>query len=145
MKTGYQRDELISIRKKLKAENKKVVFTNGCFDLLHAGHVDYLAKAKALGDVLIVGLNTDNSIKRIKGDKRPITPETERALVISNLKAVDYVTLFDEDTPHELSGALAPEAADVVWWFSCSGTRQANPRLAKWHLNSPSSLLHGEV
>ena len=102
-------EEIKSIRSVLKADNKKVVFTNGCFDLLHAGHIDYLNKAKALGDVLIVGLNTDSSVKRIKGDKRPIINEDERAEIISNLKPVDYVVFFDEDTPAELINELVPD------------------------------------
>ena len=102
-------EEIKSIRSVLKADNKKVVFTNGCFDLLHAGHIDYLNKAKILGDVLIVGLNTDSSVKRIKGDKRPIINEDERAEIISNLKPVDYVVFFDEDTPAELINELVPD------------------------------------
>ena len=102
-------DEIKSIRKKLKSENKKVVFTNGCFDLIHAGHIDYLSKAKAMGDILIVGLNSDASIKRIKGDKRPILKEDERAFIISNLKPVDYITIFEEDTPAELIEEIIPD------------------------------------
>ncbi|MGA7722382.1 MAG: D-glycero-beta-D-manno-heptose 1-phosphate adenylyltransferase [Ignavibacteriaceae bacterium] len=102
-------DELKAIRQNYKKEKKKVVFTNGCFDLIHAGHVDYLSKAKELGDVLIVGLNSDTSVKRIKGDKRPILLEAERAFVISNLKPVDYVTIFEEDTPANLIGQLIPD------------------------------------
>ena len=102
-------EEIKLIRSALKADNKKVVFTNGCFDLIHAGHIDYLNKAKALGDVLIVGLNTDNSVKRIKGDKRPIISEDERAEIISSLKPVDYVVFFDEDTPAELINELVPD------------------------------------
>ncbi len=102
-------EEIKSIRKKLKAEQKKVVFTNGCFDLIHAGHVDYLSKAKALGDILIVGLNSDSSIKRIKGDKRPILNEQERAFIISNLKPVDFIVIFDEDTPAKLIDEVIPD------------------------------------
>lgn len=102
-------EEIKLIRSALKADNKKVVFTNGCFDIIHAGHIDYLNKAKALGDVLIVGLNTDNSVKRIKGDKRPIISEDERAEIISSLKPVDYVVFFDEDTPAELINELVPD------------------------------------
>lgn len=101
--------ELKQIRAKLKDENKIVVFTNGCFDILHAGHVDYLTKAKELGDILIVGLNSDSSVKRLKGSSRPITNENERAFVISQLKAVDYVVLFDEDTPLNLISELIPD------------------------------------
>jgi len=102
-------EEIKLIRSALKAESKKVVFTNGCFDIMHAGHIDYLNKAKALGDVLIVGLNTDDSVKRIKGDKRPIINEDERAEIISNIKPVDYVVFFDEDTPDELINELVPD------------------------------------
>ncbi len=102
-------EEIKSIRKKLKAENKKVVFTNGCFDLIHAGHVDYLSKAKALGDILIVGLNSDSSIKNIKGDKRPILNQPERSFIISNLKPVDFVVIFDEDTPAKLIEEIIPD------------------------------------
>ncbi|MCK9211875.1 MAG: D-glycero-beta-D-manno-heptose 1-phosphate adenylyltransferase [Ignavibacteriaceae bacterium] len=109
MRPIYTRAEILQIRKKLKAEKKKVVFTNGCFDVLHAGHVDYLNKAKAAGDVLILGLNSDASVKKIKGEKRPIVPQEERAFILSNLKAVDYVTLFDEDTPQEIIGELIPD------------------------------------
>lgn len=103
------RSEIIEIRKNLKAQNKKVVFTNGCFDILHSGHVDYLNKARAAGDALIVGLNTDSSIKRIKGEKRPVLDQNERAFLIANLKAVDYVTFFDEDTPEIIIKDLVPD------------------------------------
>jgi len=109
MKCLKSLEEIKSIRSTLKADNKKVVFTNGCFDLIHAGHIDYLNKAKALGDVLIVGLNSDYSVKRIKGEKRPIINEDERAEIISNIKPVDYVVLFDEDTPAELIKELVPD------------------------------------
>ncbi len=102
-------DELVEIRKNLKAENKKVVFTNGCFDIIHAGHVDYLTKSKALGDILIVGVNSDFSVRKIKGEKRPILSERERSYIISNIKPVDYVTLFDEDTPGKLIETLVPD------------------------------------
>jgi len=102
-------DEIKLIRSALKADKKKVVFTNGCFDIIHAGHIDYLNKAKALGDILIVGLNTDDSVKKIKGDKRPIINQDERAEIISNLKPVDYVVFFDEDTPAELINKLVPD------------------------------------
>jgi len=109
MKSIYTREEILEIRKQLKAEKKKVVFTNGCFDVLHAGHVDYLNKAKAAGDVLILALNSDASVKRIKGEKRPIVSEEERAFILSNLKAVDYVTMFNEDTPQEIISELIPD------------------------------------
>ena len=101
--------ELKAIRSKLKASGKKVVFTNGVFDLIHAGHVDYLVKAKALGDVLIVGLNSDESVKRIKGENRPILKQEERAFILSNLKQVDFVIFFNEDTPEKLISELVPD------------------------------------
>ncbi len=103
------RIEIIKIARKLKSEGKKIVFTNGCFDILHAGHVDYLAKAKEKGDVLIVGLNTDKSVSKIKGPLRPIINEIERAFVLSNLRSVDYVTLFNEETPWELISKIIPD------------------------------------
>lgn len=106
LKSDY---EIQPIRKKLISENKKVVFTNGCFDILHSGHVDYLTKAKALGDVLIVGLNSDKSIRKIKGEKRPIVSENNRAIIISALKPVDYVVFFDEDTPARLIDDIVPD------------------------------------
>lgn len=102
-------EEMKAIRMRLRDEKKKVVFTNGCFDLIHAGHVDYLTKAKEMGDVLIVGMNSDDSVRRIKGDKRPILLEQERAFIISNIKAVDYVVLFEEDTPAKIIGTLIPD------------------------------------
>ena len=102
-------EELKEIRKILKQSNKKVVFTNGCFDVLHAGHVDYLAKAKECGDILILGLNSDSSVKVIKGSKRPIVPELERAFILKNLKSVDYVILFNEPTPKELIDQIIPD------------------------------------
>ena len=102
-------EEIKLIRSALKADNKKVVFTNGCFDLIHAGHVDYLSKAQAFGDVMVVGLNSDASVMRIKGSKRPILKKTERSFIISNLKPVDYVVLFDDDTPKLLIEELLPD------------------------------------
>jgi len=109
MEAVKTRSEIVEIRNKLKKEKKKVVFTNGCFDLIHSGHVDYLTRAKKLGDILIVGINSDSSVRRIKGEKRPITPEKERSIIISNLKPVDFVTLFEEDTPAELIKELKPD------------------------------------
>ncbi len=94
---------------KAKEVGLKVVFTNGCFDLLHAGHVDYLRKAKDLGNILVVALNSDESIGRIKGSSRPIVTFEERAFVMANLKPVDYVTIFDEDTPYELIKTIVPD------------------------------------
>lgn len=102
-------EELRSIREEFKQTKKKVVFTNGCFDILHKGHVEYLTKAKLLGDVLTVGINTDRSTRRIKGEKRPIVSETERAFIVAGLSSVDYVCLFDEDTPFEIIRAIVPD------------------------------------
>ena len=101
--------DLVQIRKKLKRAEKKVVFTNGCFDIVHRGHVEYLTKAKALGDVLFVGMNTDASARRLKGPTRPIVCQDDRALVLAAFRVVDYVCLFDEDTPHELIKAIVPD------------------------------------
>jgi len=103
------REKLIALRKRWKEEGKKVVFTNGCFDVLHAGHVDYLTKAKAFGDILLVALNSDKSTRSIKGEKRPIVKEKERAFILANLKAVDFVTFFDEDTPEQIIDELIPD------------------------------------
>ena len=90
-------------------ENKKIVFTNGCFDIVHRGHLDYLAKAAALGDKLIIGLNTDNSVKRLKGDNRPVIDEYSRAFLLASLCFVDAVMLFDEDTPYNLIKTVQPD------------------------------------
>lgn len=103
------RADLVQIRKKLKREGKKIVFTNGCFDIVHRGHVEYLTKAKVLGDVLLIGMNTDASVRRLKGAKRPIVCQDDRALVLAALRVVDYVCLFDEDTPYELIKAVVPD------------------------------------
>lgn len=103
------RKEIKKLRKQFKTEGKKVVFTNGVFDLIHAGHVDYLVKAKEMGDVLILALNSDESVKRIKGNKRPILLQDERAFIVSNLKPVDYVTFFEENTPAEIINDLIPD------------------------------------
>lgn len=93
----------------LKRRCGKVVFTNGCFDVLHFGHVYYLLEAKKLGDVLVVGLNSDSSVRRLKGDTRPINGERERAFVLAALACVDYVVLFEEDTPKELIEVVKPD------------------------------------
>lgn len=92
-----------------KSKGERVVFTNGCFDILHLGHVDYLEKARNLGDHLIVGLNTDSSVSRFKGADRPVQDEKSRARVISSLQFVDIVVLFNEDTPKELISTLVPD------------------------------------
>jgi D-glycero-beta-D-manno-heptose 1-phosphate adenylyltransferase len=92
-----------------QASAKKVVFSNGCFDILHAGHVEYLEAARKLGDVLVIGLNSDASVRRLKGPNRPICCETDRATVLSALQVVDALTFFDDDTPEELIGTLLPD------------------------------------
>lgn len=95
--------------KKWQSEGQKVVFTNGCFDILHIGHVDYLEKARELGDKLVLGLNTDASVSRIKGPERPIVNEESRSRVIAALGFVDAVTFFDEETPKELIESVKPD------------------------------------
>ena len=103
------RNELKATVDRLKREGKKVVFTNGCFDILHAGHTRYLREARKLGDALILALNSDSSVRSIKGPMRPIVPEAERAEVVASLDSVDYVTVFDEMTPLELIEYLRPD------------------------------------
>ncbi|MDH3252356.1 MAG: D-glycero-beta-D-manno-heptose 1-phosphate adenylyltransferase [Ignavibacteria bacterium] len=100
---------LVRLRQNLRRRKKTVVFTNGTFDILHRGHVEYLSKARALGDVLIVGLNSDASIRRIKGQGRPINPASDRAAVLAALGSVDYVCFFGEETPHRLISRLVPD------------------------------------
>jgi rfaE bifunctional protein nucleotidyltransferase chain/domain len=103
------RNEIKSISEKLKMEGKTVVFTNGCFDILHSGHVFYLREAKSQGDILILGLNSDTSVRRLKGENRPVNPEEDRAIVISELKSIDYVVIFEEDTPLDLITDVVPD------------------------------------
>jgi D-beta-D-heptose 7-phosphate kinase/D-beta-D-heptose 1-phosphate adenosyltransferase len=103
------RSELVKIRQELRQAGKRVVFTNGCFDILHRGHVDYLTKAKALGDILIVGLNSDDSVRQLKGPGRPIVGEEDRAIILAALTAVDFVSIFAEETPYELIRAVSPD------------------------------------
>jgi rfaE bifunctional protein nucleotidyltransferase chain/domain len=100
---------LLIIRDQLKAQGKTVVLTNGHFDILHVGHVDCLQRAKALGDVLIVGLNSDASTRLLKGEKRPIVPQEERAQLLAALQCVDYVIVFEERTAEKLLAALKPD------------------------------------
>jgi len=102
-------DELLGLRKRLRAEGKTLVFTNGVFDLLHIGHVRYLAAARALGDALLVGVNSDHSVRQLKGDDRPIVNEAERVEILAALKPVDYVTIFDDVSPRSLIAALLPD------------------------------------
>lgn len=103
-----EKEELGKVLEEIKAKGKRIVFTNGCFDLLHIGHLRYLEKAKALGDILVVGVNSDFSVQRLKGPERPILPLSERMEIVSGLECVDYVTSFDESTPLELISFLKP-------------------------------------
>ena len=102
-------DEMMALRATLRAERRTLVFTNGVFDILHRGHVEYLLKARALGDRLVVGLNSDASVRRIKGEKRPVVTEGDRAFILANLLPVDFVCLFGEDTPLELITRIVPD------------------------------------
>lgn len=101
--------QIVEIVERLKAKNKRIVFTNGCFDILHVGHVKYLQEAKSYGDVLIVGLNTDSSVRTLKGPTRPVNSEEDRAYILGALEAVDYVVLFSDETPYELIKSIAPD------------------------------------
>jgi len=103
------RPELLKQVAAWKAQGLRIVFTNGCFDLLHLGHVDYLEKAKALGDKLLVGVNTDASVSRLKGPSRPLQDEMSRARIMASLLFIDAVVLFDEETPYELIKAVMPD------------------------------------
>jgi D-beta-D-heptose 7-phosphate kinase/D-beta-D-heptose 1-phosphate adenosyltransferase len=108
MKKVQDKKTMIKLCEKLKADGKRIVFTNGCFDLLHAGHVRYLTQAKRFGDILIVGLNSDRSVSMLKKG-RPINSEKRRAEVLSALCMIDYITIFDEKTPYNLIKALKPD------------------------------------
>jgi len=109
MSRFYQRPELVARRRQWKDENQRVVFTNGCYDILHPGHIRLLERARSLGDVLILGLNTDASVQRLKGLGRPFFSEQQRIKLALQLEAVDAVTLFDEPTPRELIAAVLPD------------------------------------
>ncbi len=104
-----KQSELNNLLEKIRSQGKTIVTTNGCFDILHVGHVRYLEKAKSFGDVLIVALNSDKSVKSIKGDSRPINNENDRAEILSALRSVDYVVLFDEDSPINLLLQIKPD------------------------------------
>jgi len=106
LKQGNELDKTIS---SLKVEKKKIVFTNGVFDIIHRGHIEYLREAKKLGDILLIGLNSDSSVKTIKGNKRPINNENDRAAVLDNLKPVDYVVIFNEENPYNLIRQILPD------------------------------------
>jgi rfaE bifunctional protein nucleotidyltransferase chain/domain len=108
MERTVSRGELKSIVESQRSRGKKIVFTNGCFDIIHIGHVRCLKEAKSLGDLLVVGLNSDRSVSRIKPE-RPVNPQDQRAEVLASLEMVDYVTIFDEETPYELIKLLRPD------------------------------------
>jgi rfaE bifunctional protein nucleotidyltransferase chain/domain len=103
------RDDLAKKISTLKSAHKKIVTTNGCFDILHVGHIRILNEAKALGDVLIVGINSDKSVRKLKGEARPVVSQNDRAEILANLAAVDFVTIFDEDTPVEFLRVAKPD------------------------------------
>jgi D-beta-D-heptose 7-phosphate kinase/D-beta-D-heptose 1-phosphate adenosyltransferase len=105
----FEREVLKETVRSLKKGGKKIVFTNGCFELLHVGHVQYLQAARAEGDILVVGMNSDHSVRRIKGPRRPVVPENERAEVLASLACVDFVSLFDEPDPLEIIRSLLPD------------------------------------
>lgn len=132
------RSDVVRLRNEWKQAGQKVIFTNGCYDLLHPGHVRLLERARSLGDRLIVAINSDASVRRLKGPQRPILPETERAALLAALDAVDAVTIFDEETPCELLAVLLPDVlvkgADWSHWIAgreiveaAGGTVQALP------------------
>ncbi len=101
--------EMRAERDRLHAEGRTLVFTNGCFDILHRGHADYLAFARSQGDALVVGLNSDASVRRAKGPTRPVNPEQDRAYVLGSLRAVDFVVIFEEDEPRDLISQILPD------------------------------------
>lgn len=103
------RAQLTAVCQMLHDDGKRIVFTNGCFDILHRGHVSYLTQARELGDILVVGVNTDASVRRLKGEQRPVVAEDDRAEIVAALRVVDSVVLFDEDTPYELIQAVQPD------------------------------------
>lgn len=103
------RDAAVAAVERARRAGQRIVFTNGCFDLLHVGHVRYLAEARAAGDLLLIGVNSDASVRRLKGPARPLVREDARAEVLAALAAVDYVTIFDEDTPERLIGEVLPD------------------------------------
>lgn len=102
-------ESFIPVREYLIKANKKLVFTNGCFDIIHRGHIEYLNEAKELGEKLIIGLNSDKSVKQLKGESRPVNNELDRAYILDNLKSVDFVVIFNEDTPYNLIDAIKPD------------------------------------
>jgi rfaE bifunctional protein nucleotidyltransferase chain/domain len=120
------RDSIAEEVRQLQASGKKIVFTNGCFDVLHPGHLDLLERARALGDVLVIAINGDDSVKRLKGPKRPVFPETERGEILSALDVVDYVCTFNEDTPLETILEVRPDilVKGADWIDNIVGSRE---------------------
>ena len=122
MGLSYSREQLIAARAEWKRAGKVVVFTNGCYDILHPGHIRLLESARSLGDILILALNSDDSVRRLKGPTRPLMSERDRAEVAAGLAAVDAITVFDEDTPRELIAAVLPDVlvkgADWAHWIA---------------------------
>lgn len=102
------KEDILSVVDAIKKDNKTIVFTNGCFDIIHPGHTLYLKSAKSKGDYLVVGLNSDDSVRRLKGSERPLNNQYDRAEVLDSLKPVDYIVIFDEDTPFSLISAIKP-------------------------------------
>lgn len=102
-------EDLAAAREELRRDGKTLVFTNGCFDILHRGHVEILKQARALGDALVVGVNSDDSMRRLKGDRRPIVGQDDRAAVVAAIESVDFVTIFEEDTPGRIIKRLVPD------------------------------------
>lgn len=103
------REKAAETSRQIRLRNRVLVFTNGCFDILHPGHIELLTRARAMGDALMVGLNTDESVRRLKGPSRPLLDERSRAIMLAALEAVDWVVLFDEDTPEQLIGEVLPK------------------------------------
>ena len=122
----HSRDSIAQEARRLQSSGKKVVFTNGCFDVLHPGHLDLLMRARALGDALVVAINSDASVRRLKGPKRPLFPEHERGEILSALSMVDYVCTFDEDTPLEAIVAIRPDVLvkGADWADNIVGSRE---------------------
>src|SRR3954467_8477618 len=102
-------EELLRVRARVRAEGRRLVFTNGCFDILHVGHVRYLAEARSLGDALLVAINSDASVRALKGPNRPVMNEAERAEILAALEAVDFVTVFDDESPRALISEVLPD------------------------------------
>ncbi|RZK82414.1 MAG: D-glycero-beta-D-manno-heptose 1-phosphate adenylyltransferase [Pedobacter sp.] len=123
--------DIVTLKEQWKKEGKKIVFTNGCFDIIHPGHIAYLAEAAGYGDVLVVGLNTDRSVKVLKGEKRPINNELSRSKLLAAMFFIDAVVFFDEDTPFELIGLIEPDVLVKGGDYQIEGIVGAKETLAK--------------